>query len=224
MSDLDDAVTAALDKTWQKIRSLEPGVPHASWYLTSGRSSSCATGPWNEPGELVIRVNFKVGESNRDGRDLLAQLLHWAAHAATGVSTGAEGRYHSREFGEVAERLGLKIKQAPGVGWAPELIETGGLTQGGSVHRVEVLTPEAAKLFRAEIMALDKAMAAWQPEADQTARKEGRGPVSMLCSCVPARVIRVSTGVALGPGIRCEKCGQLFRIAPGQRVSETDRT
>jgi hypothetical protein len=63
----------------------------------------------------------------------------------------------------------------------------------------------------------------WEPEAEDAARKEGRGPISMVCSCVPARVLRVSTGIALGPGIRREQCGQLFRIKPGQRVSEANR-
>ncbi len=224
MSRLDDAVTAALSSAWRKIQALEPGVPDAVWYLTSGRSSSCATGPWSEAGPLVLRVNLRVRNANRRGRDMVGQLLHWAAHAAIGVSTGAEGRYHSREFGQVAEALGLSVKQEQGLGWAPEMTKTGSLTAGGSIYKTEVLTRDARTHFGPEIAALSKAMAAWKPEAEETPRKEGRGPVSMACRCDPPRLIRASTGVALGPRIRCEQCRRSFRIKPGQRISELDRT
>src|SRR5215469_13513047 len=101
MSDLDDAVTATLDRTWAKIQQLEPDVPDVRWYLTSGHSSACATGPWDSPYDLVIRINLKQtwetvspgrARPNRDAQELLGQLIHWAAHAATGISPGAEGR------------------------------------------------------------------------------------------------------------------------------------
>src|SRR5262249_32174256 len=129
-----------------------------------------------------------------------------------------------REFGDIAEDLGLEVRYRDGVGWAPEMTETGSLTQGGSAHRVEILTSEALKHFAREISALDKVMSIWEPEAEDAARKQRRRPLSMICSCVPRRVLRASSGVALGPGIRCERCGQLFKIRPGQRVSEADRT
>jgi len=35
--------------------------------------------------------------------------------------------------------------------------------------------------------------------------------------------VTASTGQALGGGIRCDVCGQLYRVAPGQRISEADR-
>ena len=56
-----------------------------------------------------------------------------------------------------------------------------------------------------------------------TVRINDRGPVAMVCQCTPVRYIRASKGVALGPVIRCDKCGKPFRIVPGQRVSEADR-
>jgi len=220
MSDLDDAVTSALDAAWAKIQALEPGVPNAIWYFTSGRSSSCATGPWNSSGasDLLLRLNLKRGHRpegrNLTGKELLAQLAHWAAHAGTRkISPGAEGRYHSREFGEVAERLGLQIKQASGLGWPPRM-------EGGS----EVLTTQAVTEFKNEIRALDKALAEWEalPEEAATAKRV-RGPVAIACQCDPPRLLRATTGIALGAGIRCEQCDQLFRIRPGQRVSEADR-
>jgi hypothetical protein len=218
MSDLDEAVNAALDATWSKIQALEPGVPNAVWYLTSGRSSSCATGPWKSPGDLLLRINLKQGHRpegrNLTGKELLAQLMHWAAHAKTHtISPGAEGRYHSRDFGEVGEKLGLQIKQTAGLGWPPVMT-------GGS----EVLTLQAEKAFRAEIKALDRAMAEWEAAPEEAAgTKRVRGPVALACKCDPPRLLRATTGIALGPGIRCEQCSELFRIRPGQRISEADR-
>jgi hypothetical protein len=229
MSDLDDAVVAALDRTWAKIQKSagEADVPDAIWYLTSGRSASCATGPWNTPEHLLLRLNLKQDlpgvladdQPNRNAEDLLSQLLHWGAHAATGISTGAEGRYHSREFADVAERLGLLIHQAPGVGWAPKVTD-----RPVDGRRQEVLSPAALKRFAPEIKALDKAMKSWSPETDDAARKQGRGPVSLACLCVPPRIFRASTGVALGPDIICSVCGKPFRVTPGQRISEAHRT
>jgi hypothetical protein len=216
LSDLDDAVTAALDRTWSKIQALDPSVPDATWYLTSGRSMSCATGPWNDTEDMVLRINLMRGDQNRDGRDLVGQLLHWAAHAVT----GAEGRYHSAEFRDVAERLGLEIEWRDGVAFMPKMIEVGG-------HKIESLSRDGLKRFTPEIKTISKAMAAWVPgeTASKTAiRIKDRGPVAIVCQCTdPKRSLRASQGVALGPGIRCEKCGQLFRIAPGQRISEADR-
>lgn len=218
MSKQDDAVTQALDQTWTRIQERVPSVPNAAWYLTAGRSSSCATGPWDSPDAMVLRINLKKdgkpdGE-NRDGRDVVGQLLHWGAHAAVGINPGAEGRYHSREFGEVAEKLGLKIKLAPGTGYAPEL----------DPAKSEVLSLHGEQQFRAEIRAVDKAMKAWEPVAEDASRKRVRAPVGMSCSCVPPRRIYASSGTALGRGIRCDVCSELFRINPGQRISEADRT
>jgi len=235
MSDKDDAVTDALDLTWAAIQSVEPKVPDANWYLTSGRSSSCATGPWNTP-EALLRINLKrpVYDSsgkplldgdgrpaltNRDGKDVLGQLLHWAAHAATGISTGAEGRYHSHEFGDVAEHLGLVVKNMPGTGWAPVAEKVNG-------HPVDKLSPQGVKQFPAESRALDKAMKSWEAVAEDAARKRPRGPLAMVCQCVPPRVIRVSSDAprgALGPDIVDSVCGKPFRLVPGQRKSEADR-
>jgi hypothetical protein len=225
VSDLDDAVSAALDRTWAKLQKLEPEVPDVQWYLTSGRSSACATGPWDSPDDMVIRINLKqswkpqtptLERPNRDAQELIGQLLHWGAHAATGISPGAEGRYHSREFGEIAEKLGLKVRLAPGVGWAPELIGMDG-------HPQEFLSPAALKRYTGEIRALDKAIAAWVPETADAARKQKRGPVSLACSCTPPRIFRASTGDALGPDIIDTVCGKPFRITSGQRISEADR-
>lgn len=142
-------------------------------------------GRGKNPDELVLRINLKLakepGETeakNRGAEDILGQLLHWAAHATTGISTGAEGGYHSREFGEIADRLGLEIKYRDGVGGAPVAVAVNG-------HNPDMLIPQGLKQFRAEIKALDKAMRDWEPETEDAARERARGPLAMVCSCSP---------------------------------------
>ncbi len=148
---------------------------------------------------------------NRDGQDLIGRLIHWAAHAATGkISAGAEGRYHSRDFGDIAEHLGLKVKEVKGLGFQPVADSDG--------NTAETLTPLGLRQFRSEIRALDKAMTNWEAMTeDAIGNRRNRSPVAIACQCTPPRLLRATTGVALGPGIRCEKCGALFTIRPGQR-------
>jgi hypothetical protein len=93
-------------------------------------------------------------------------------------------------------------------------------------HPVDKLSPQGVKEFRAESRALDKAMKDWEPVAEDAARKRPRGPLAMVCQCVPPRVIRVSSDAprgALGPDIVDSVCGKPFRLVPGQRKSEADR-
>jgi hypothetical protein len=199
-SDKDAAVIAGLDQTWAKIQKLEPGVPDVGWYLTSGRSSSCATGPWGSEPPLVLRLNLIKGGDNRDGNDLLGQFLHWAAHAAVGISTGAEGRYHSREFADVAGQFGLETTWRDGVGYSPA--------------SPPVVADKTLRLFAPEIKAIDKAMAVWEPVEEDAARKSARGPITLRCECDPRRMIFMSTGTALGADITCSACRKPFRVIP----------
>jgi hypothetical protein len=111
------------------------------------------------------------------------------------------------------------IKYRDGVGFAP-------VTDLVKGHTVDTLTLTGKKQFQAEIKDLGRAMADWEPVAEDAARKRARGPLAMVCSCVPPRVIRVSSDPprgALGPDIVCSVCGKPFRLVPGQRKSEADR-
>jgi hypothetical protein len=42
-----------------------------------------------------------------------------------------------------------------------------------------VITDKTLRLFAAEIKAMSKAMAAWEPVVEDAARKQGRGPVTL---------------------------------------------
>jgi hypothetical protein len=174
------------------------------------RSTTCGTGPWNNPEALLLRINLQqprepgaAEAKNRDAKDILGQLIHWAAHAATGISTGAEGRYHSREFADVAESLGFaEITYTRGLGYPPVLDD----------QHIEVITPEGLRYFAPETKALDKAMSVWEPAEGESARKKSRAPVTMICQCDPPLVLHVSEKAGHDALVRCEKCGARFTI------------
>lgn len=184
----DEAILAALTRAWQRTRVEDPGVPSVTFYLTGGRASSCATASWEEE-QPVLRVNLQRGGVNLTGAAIMAWLLHYAAHASAGTTTSSEGRWHSEGFREAAEALGLKAEKGP-TGWARTSLAHGSATR-----------------YRAEITAIDRAMRTWEPV---TARKRGREPESLRCSCVPPRLIRVSAGTAARGAILCQVCGQPF--------------
>jgi len=92
------------------------------------------------------------------------------------------------------DALGLDVEfGGRGIGWDRTSLARGTLTR-----------------YRAELDQLDRAMTSWEPVS---IRKGSRRPVKMVCSCSPPRILRTSAGTAAGPGIRCEKCGELFVTA-----------
>ena len=189
----------ALEDDWHQIQQEEPEIPAVIFYLTEGRSSSCATVSWYGTRDLIIRINLMHEGRNRNGLDILQQLLHLAAHAATpATSTASEGRYHSREFSSEALKFGLGVERQPGVGYFP----------------LPDLSSATRKRYRPAIGKLDRAMRTWEPEV---VRARQRGPVGLLCQCspetngLPEKPIRASSGVADRGGIVCTDCSQPFK-------------
>jgi hypothetical protein len=222
----DAEVIAALDSAWARIRAEQPlGTipPVARWYLTEGRSSSHSMA-WDEP--VTIRINLQTDdEQNRSGRDLIEFLLHLAAHAASGGSETAEGRYHSAEFRKVATELGLDAEQPM----------RGGRPSVGSGFSDISLAKGTLTRYKSEIGKLDRAMAHWKPVK---VRPKSRAPIPLVCQCTPETIaaglkarglapdtglnkqgtqtiaapkrIIAPTGVAARGGIVCEDCGKPF--------------
>jgi hypothetical protein len=207
---LDEVVVSALDSLWASLREQEPNIAPAEWYFTSGRSTGCGTGTWStsdsqEP--LLLRINLMRDGQNRTADDILSDVLHWAAHSAAGATTAAERRWHSELFGEVARKLGLAVAKG-NLGWSPT-----GLARGTKTR------------YGAEIKALDKAMASWEPEKGSAMHQ--RRPLTLRCQCTPEtyppepspdgkihtawpRTIRTSTGIAARGRLICGYCNSEF--------------
>jgi hypothetical protein len=185
----DEAIVQALASAWQKVRAEDPRVPPVTFYLTGGRPSSCATASWEEE-QPVLRINLQDGGTNQTGAAIMAWLLHHAAHASAGSTAASEGRWHSEAYRDAALGLGLTVEKRPN-GWARTSLARGTVTR-----------------YRAEIAAIDRAMRTWVPVI---ARKSGRAPEGLRCSCDPPRMIRASAGTATKGPITCGVCGKPFK-------------
>lgn len=191
VAERDEQVARALSRLWERIRAEDSRVPEITMDLTPSRSSSCSSVGWD--GDPIVALNLQRDGENLTGRELLEYLLHQAAHGVVGTVTASEGRFHPEAYRDVAAGLGLDVEYSGrGLGWDRTSLARGTVTR-----------------YRAEVDQLDRAVRSWEPIA---VRKGNRGPVKMICSCSPPRILRTSGGTAAGPGIRCEACGKLFAV------------
>jgi hypothetical protein len=205
VSEADRHVLEAVDRVWSKIQEQAPAVPNVIFDLTPGRSSGCSDVGWDQP-HPVISINLRPDGPRRrtsTGPEILQGLLHQAAHAIVyepGKIAPTEGRYHSREYKEAAERLGLDVEPSDPVGKA------------ASGWSVTTLARGTLSRYRSEVDRLSRALAKWEPTAQQKTQqpRESRTQVAVHCSCTPPRKIRAGQKVLDKGGIRCEVCGELF--------------
>lgn len=187
----DRAVARAISRAWERFQSEDDRIPDVVLDLTPGRPSACGSVAWAD--HPVLEVNLQRDGQTLPARDLLAWLLHQAAHGATGAATASEGRYHSVDYRDAAERLGLDVTHRPGgPGFGETALATGTLTR-----------------YRAEVDQLRKALADWEPTVTRASQ---RGPAKFVCSCQPEpRTFRMNAGPAAKGDIMCTICGQPFR-------------
>jgi hypothetical protein len=232
MADTDRPALAALDVAWEAIRKRDDRIPEVEFSLQPRRPSWCNTIEWDTPTIPVLVVNLMDGKRRLSGTELMAWLLHMAAHSVPGgTSPSAEGRFHTLAFRDAAENIGLRAERG---------LSTG---QGRSALGYSRISLENPAPYRSVIGTLDKALAAWFaaiPKDEETGlpliiRQESRGPVSLACKCTPEtlpatdrhtswpRIIRASVGIARAGRVRCEYCGELFEIreAPKRRTGSS---
>jgi len=219
----DVQIVTALNQTWDRLNTVSGNrLPDADWYLTAGPDSPHSVAWDTTP--VVLRINLQVRSAtggslmNRPADEILAHVVHLAAHAITrhDAAQGAEGRYHGTNFAEAAEVLGLDVVQ-PG---------TADFNTGtGRIPAQE--QPKLASKYAAYLRRIDKAMETWEPER---ARLSSRSPQTMRCQCTvdtilagmakrgvrvtstpnAPKVINASSGVRERGGIVCADCGQTF--------------
>jgi hypothetical protein len=191
VAESDQGIVRALTRAWDRVRADDTRVPGVVMDLTSGRPSGCASVGWDDP-QPVLEVNLQRDGQNLPGGEVMAWLLHQAAHASSGPATSMEGRWHSDGYRDAAQALGLAVEKGP-TGWGRTVLARG-----------------SASRYRTEITALDRALKTWEPVPS---RKSYRGPQRMQCECPEPRAIRVSPGVASKGEILCAVCGKPFVTA-----------
>jgi DnaJ domain len=118
---------AVLEDTWTAIRRHHGQVPAVVIIIASGTDSRqpkwghYASGRWYASNVKHAEVMISGEGLARTPRDVLATLLHEAAHAlaaARGITdTSRQGRYHNKKYALLAKELGLDVTETPGFGW-----------------------------------------------------------------------------------------------------------
>lgn len=210
----------ALSRVWSSIRRLHPDVPGVvllpapNPHRETGVLGHFAPLRWsakNKDGTYFHEVVVVAEHLDRSAADVVETLLHEAAHAmnfSRGIKDYSANQYHNRHFASAAEELGLTVAQVPHYGFAatslPDAtretyIEEIKLLQGVLIHRQE---PTRTR----------------NPDKGSTPTTGGNDPVrptgrncKAVCAC--PFIIRASRATLRDTVIRCETCGEPFRLA-----------
>jgi hypothetical protein len=209
-------LVSVLERAWSQIRERHPEIPRAAIGAGSGHRQGLVFGhfaarrwlPADAEGDADGAVHEILigGEGlTRGASPVLATLLHEAAHAlavARGIQeTSRQGRYQNRRFKALAEELGLKIEQAPTVGWS-----------------VTTLPDRTAARYAQSIDELGDAITLHRRSEHVPPAGRGRNLSAAVCAC--GRHIRIAASVLDAGPIVCGLCHERFerRADTGRRA------
>ncbi|WP_198954429.1 hypothetical protein [Kineosporia sp. R_H_3] len=234
---LSSPIVAALEQAWTAIQARHPQIPDVVIVLASGsvgaprgalKLGHFAAMRWThaeatEIAETVGASGSALGEVFVGGEglalgavDVLGTLLHEATHALAHVrgvkDCSRQGRYHNRKFRDLAEELGLDVREVPVIGWSDTHVPAA--TRDEYAATLTSLTAALTLHRRAEggmpVTAPDDEAAGADPStgSGSAGPNSSRNGAAARCGC--GRRIRVTASVlALGP-ITCGLCGQPF--------------
>jgi curved DNA-binding protein CbpA len=203
-SPMASRIIKVLEETWMEIRRWNPEIPAVVIIIASGtdgkhpRWGHHAPGRWNVAGEQLTEIMISGEGLRRTARDVLATLLHEAAHAlahARGIKdTSRQGRYHNKHFKTLAEELGLITGHDPRIGWSASTIT--------DVTRIA---------YARQLADLAQAMTLWRHGETTTGPATRRNSNLIAAACPCGRSIRVAASTLAEAPITCQACGQDFQ-------------
>ena len=198
------AVIAAMEHAWTAIRARHPQVPEVIVILGAGSEARrglfklghFAAARWQVNGQRRAEVLVSGEGLQRGPRDVLATLLHEAAHGLACTrkiqDTSRQGRYHNRRYAHLATDLGLAVACDPATGWS------------------QTTVPEALAEVYADVLAgLAAALVLWRHAEQQTPTQTGSRNL-LACTCPCGRKLRVAKTTLAEAPILCSLCIQPF--------------
>ena len=193
-------LVAALEHAWAAIRARNPQVPEAVLVVASGSSGRrlkwghFAAGRWQHAGSQRPEVLVGGEGLARGAREVLATLLHEAAHGLSDArripDTSRGGRYHNRRYAALARELGLEVAHVNPIGWSATTL------------------PEATAAAYAEVLAeLETRLVLWR---HQEAAGQRTSRNLLVCTCGCPRRIRVAPSTLAQAPILCAACALPF--------------
>jgi len=193
-----------LEETWLEIRRRHPEIPLAVIIIASGtdgkqtRLGHHAPGRWNVAGEQRTEIMISGEGLRRTPSEVLATLLHEAAHALAherGIKdTSRQGRYHNKYFKTYAEELGLHLQHDDRIGWSASTI-----------------TSTTHSAYASQLDTLAHAMTMWRHGETTTGPTTRRNTNLIAASCPCGRSIRVAASTLAEAPIICQACDGKFQ-------------
>jgi hypothetical protein len=196
-------LVAALEHTWQTIRSRHPHVPDAVLVVASGAEGKrlnlghFAPHRWQVNGSDRNEVLVGGEGVHRGPLEVLGTLLHEAAHglaqARSIQDTSRQGRYHNRRYATLAHELGLEATSIPPIGWSATTVPR-----------------PTASAYAGQLQELQAALVLWRRQEHRI----GPGPRSrnlLAATCGCGRRIRVAKTTLAEAPILCSACQRPFQ-------------
>jgi len=214
----------ALSRVWMRIRFFHSEVPPVVLLpAPAPRGQGNVLGHFaalrwkgKKDGDDHLHEVVVVAEHlNRAPDQVVETLLHEAAHAlnfSRQIHDCSASQYHNAQFRKAAEELGLRVQRVPHYGYA-----------------FTTLPPETLEQYADEVMYLERVLIHRKGMRDRPAGpappagdEDGDGdetptkPTSRLrkavCACDPPFIIRVAMKTLTDTTIRCDSCGEPFRL------------
>jgi hypothetical protein len=193
----------ALEDIWAAIRRHHSEIPVVVIIIASGTGGKHAKwghhapGRWHNGSTEHAEVMISGEGLARTPRDVLATLLHEAAHALADVrgitDTSRQGRYHNRKFALLATELGLDVTENDQFGWSATAV-----------------TDTTARRYADGLALLTAAMTIWRnnEHTAPAATKRNTNLIPATCPC--GRRIRVAASTLDEAPITCQACDGQF--------------
>lgn len=220
-------LTIALSGVWAAVQRRHPEVPdvvllaapnpHGNMNVLGHFAALRWKGTHIDGGKLLHEVVVVAEHLNRSAEDIVATLLHEAAHALNfqrGIYDCSRSQYHNQKFKMAAEEVGLAVTQVPHYGFA-----------------LTVMPPETAQCYHTETEELRRVLlhrrsvvslpakppttgagdgTSDKPDDIEPPEKGGR---YKKASCKCPYNIRVARSTLASTTIRCENCGEAFELS-----------
>ncbi len=197
-------ILKVLEDTWMEIRRWHPEIPAVVIIIASGtggrhpRWGYHAPGRWNVAGEQRAEIMISGEGLRRTPGEVLATLLHEAAHAlahARGLKdTSRQGRYHNKQYKTCAEELGLAVEHDDRTGWSASTI-----------------SPATEAAYARQLDALAQAMTLWRHGETITGATLRRNTNFIAAICPCGRTIRAAASTLAEAPITCAACDGKFQ-------------
>jgi hypothetical protein len=195
-------LVAALEHTWQTIRTRHPDVPDAVLVVASGAEGKrlnlghFAPHRWQVNGSDRHEVLVGGEGLQRGPTEVLGTLLHEAAHglaqARSVQDTSRQGRYHNRRYATLARELGRQVTSVQPIGWSATTVPD---------------TTTAA--YAGQLEDLAAALVLWRRQEHRLdGSPRSRNLLAAICGC--GRRIRVAKTTLAEAPILCSLCTQPF--------------